>query len=289
MATVATVCDVNFYRTQVHGKTIEEVVAIAAELRRSEEGKGVFALAAATVIEELLVHVSDPEDPAYRDCTLGLHLLRRHCGSERFFIPEFGTQLSQAVFSTDPYEGLNQRLVRAADLSLRDGDRPSAELRALAKVVRQNVEFREKEFIEGFVNDIAGAVTNEAERKAARTFFRGDVGWTLARALSFVTFKLNGVDPSASDVEKLAGEIRKNWGASLSLFESLIEKSLNPEIKFASPKRNRGNYLWDLQVSFLVGQFRFVTNDKDVINAGTAAGLGDFVMRDADYLAFLAV
>jgi hypothetical protein len=288
METLPTVCDVNFYRAKVHGKTLEEVVALAADLRRSETGKGVFALAAATVVEELLVHVSDPEDLAYRDCSLGLHLLRRHCEGDQFLIPEFGSQLSQAVFNADPHAELNERLVLAADLSLRDGDQPSAELRALAGVVRQNVEFREKEFLEGVVNDIAGNATNEAERKAARTFFRADAGLTLARVLSFVTFKLNGIDPSASDIEKLAGEIRKNSGASLKLFELLIEKALGPEINFANPKRNRGNYLWDLQVSFLVGHFRVVTNDKDVVKAATAAGLGDFVMTQANYLSFLA-
>ena len=302
----AIIFDTNAYR-DVGGLEVVVGDLVAREATHGHKG-----FASPIVIWELAAHLADESDPSYGECRDGLCFLWEHCrlpGSHQVRIvadPE--SLLCMMLFEEEPAEHLEttQMLANLADrvAAIPAGEPLPADVTALAAELADDIKTREKRFIDDMqkmVVAIDATATGwqpfEGDKKQRGKLFRSvrspEMRHHIARAHVERAASILGKNPDDADFTALASDLEKDAAAAVELYREMLARLVGTGMDMT--KKNRENYLWDMQILIGIGQevarpgedvllAGLVTGDKAVREAAEAAGNETDVITVPDYL-----
>jgi hypothetical protein len=113
----------------------------------------------------------------------------------------------------------------------------------------------------------------------------------LGKALSCAN--LFGLTLSEDELKTAGARMETIFPTSLKLMQKTIAGWFDaPDMNLRSPKKKRGNFIWDTALCFGIGadlaigdaKILFVTDDDAICKGAIQAGCGDRVMKFNDYL-----
>jgi len=307
------VFDSNAYRVATHEMPVERARDWASRLRMREREIGNRALAHPIVAWELLAHLRDPADPAYADClgsvmALGTHAASREVPGTLDLVAEAYLTVWQALFGrvSTAFEAAVKNLAaivchivsHAPDLSdrvLHDN------LEHLARAMMKN----EQAWLNGMTQNLnqfgpatAKVLFGEQRDQAALSQLSAFFGSSTFQevwakfVVAWHAVELGILDLPPDQLRTKARDARTLFPGPFQLMSVLLRKLATPRPpNLASKNRRRWNFVWDYQISFLIGEGTIdnlpvclVTNDGEITAAASAAGHPDSVLSLEDYL-----
>ena len=307
------VFDTNAYRNLTFGLTTDESRKIARKLADAELACGTKALVNPFVIWELVAHLANSGDPAYKNCMNSVVALVEHT---RLPVDHLGgvcraadgeTEICRQLFNRIPpiAEQNCANLCKLASYVWRAAPTLS-DSNALTNFQVFSAEMDMKEaawlnHIEALLNAFraldASCTTPEAQKnemKKRRAYINGP-GFLRQTALGKVISCACLFGLTLSEVElKTAGDrMEMIFPTSLKLMQKTIAGWFDaPYMDLRNPNRKRGNFIWDTALCFGIGadhavggaKILFVTDDDAISKAAIQAGCSDRVMKFNDYL-----
>lgn len=308
--------DTNAYRALAGGGDAQQALTRVERLRAEEERRGIQPLACPTVLMELIAHLGDPADPSYRTAKAALIAAAFHCtmsdGNATYvaIAPSPDLQLCHTLWDRWPDDLLQvDNTIRG--LAQAVADDPSEEgldrIRDDLKLAAETVERAEQIFVEGMrqhlienlraeLREVAEAATRKEVLSAYRAFLDSDLSRSrvaevhVRRAMSY----LDAVNDSDEEIARKAERVADFFSVTIELYV-IVARGI-AEDDWDLSKGKGGNYLWDLQVTFLIGSehtiqgrpMRVVSADKRIIEAAEEARVTELVQPYQKYRGELA-
>lgn len=299
--------DTNAYRDFTYGKSYNEVVENTERLIDIENNQDIEAYMYPVVLLELYKHLAHPNDCAYENCkqsVVAAYLHTKFQDSDDFrILMDSESLLVKLLFNCkreDPEQMWNIVGTHAyqiyADPCERHLDTFRPNFRLFAEFV-DKIESR-------FVNDMSTIVSalnpsakdwhplKEDDRKRTQilNYLKSDKSLLLfAEAQVYKACQLVKKDPESIDIHKYAERVKELFLTPLILYREIIKKIVISGCDLT--RRNRGNWIWDIQILFGVGKgtlnnkrLILVTTDGEMLDAAKRARLEDKVLRLKDYL-----
>ena len=308
------VFDTNVYLDLTRGLDCTGVGHLASHLRGKEALKGYQALACPIVMWELLAHLCDPSDPRRDACVRAVTLLAIHCrtpgeNARLDVAAPLDAEICRVVFHKeidglkDLILGLGQVCEGVADIYLSTGSESTAatgchtgSAETLATLLASN----EERFKEMFKSDVLTVDPRGGGTRITTTPDRGTPNFlkdirsdsmlpNLALKLAVSMADALGEQLSEQQARTYARQIAKLFPVPLQILRELWERVATNEFDIDHPKKQRGNFHWDMNIAAIAsgvigGQpVLLVTSDRAIIKACTHAGYGDNVMETAAY------
>lgn len=307
------VFDTNAYRNLTLRLTTDDSRKIARKLADEELASGTKALVNPFVIWELLAHLANSGDPAYENCMNSVVALVEHT---RLPTDDLGgvcraadgeTEICRQLFNRVPAiaEQNCANLSKLASYVWREAPTLS-DSNALTNFQVFGAEMDKKEaawlnhieaLLVAFRSLDASFTTPEAQKnemKKRREHINGP-GFlrqtALGKALSCAN--LFGLTLSEDELKTAGDRMETIFPTSLKLMQKTIAGWFDaPDMNLRSPKKKRGNFIWDTALCFGIGadlaigdaKILFVTDDDAICKGAIQAGCGDRVMKFNDYL-----
>lgn len=306
------VFDTNAYRNLTVGLTTNDSRRIARKLADAEFASGTKALVNPFVIWELVAHLADPCDPAYENCMNSVVALVEHTrmpaddsgGVCR--IADGETEICRQLFDRNPpiAEQNSANLSRLASYVWREAPTLS-DSNALTNFRAFATEMEKKEtdwlnhiedLLVAFRSLDASFESPEArknEMKKRREHINGPAFLRqTAQGKALSCAKLFDLTLSEAELEATGDRMESIFPISLKLMQKTIAGWFDaPDMKLRSPKKKRGNFIWDTALCFGIGadhaigdaEIVFVTDDEVICEGAIQAGCGDCVVKFTDY------
>lgn len=305
------VFDTNAYRELAGGGDIETAFRRVEELRGEERRAGIQPLASPTVLMELIAHLADPADPSYRPAKAALTAAGVHCmmsegGSSHVAIaPSPDLQLCHTLWGRWPDDLQKMdNTIRGVAQAVADG--PSDEnletFREDLMLSAEAVDRAEQAFAmsmrQHLIKNLRAELdeaTKGATRKEVLDAFRKYLDSDRARRMVAEAHvrramsHLGDITDSDEEIGRKGERIERWFSVAIELYVRIVRKIAESNWDLTAGKG--GNYLWDLQVAFLVGKEHeiqgrrtlVVSADKEIIAAAADAGVTDVVQPYEDY------
>lgn len=300
------VFDTNAYRTLVHGLLVREAQDAIVQLRGREEQAGIQAVTTPYVMLELLAHLADPQDPAYADCMSAVCALQRHCEvdpatGQLAILGDAESHLARGLYGVTPTNHQQTTQILAwTCLSVQRN--PTEEhldhVRSYLVGIRDWMQQAERDF----VNDMRSFVVQgfdpaaqnwtplqhdaDLRRRVLEHLGSQDALRELAQILVLKAMLQThgGIRPDP-DFDRKVDFVVEKFSAPLRLYREITKRIVMSGCDLS--KKNRANWLWDIQIAFGVGAaghtvdgqpLQLITDDKDIVDAAREANAGDAVL-----------
>ncbi len=306
------VFDTNAYRNLTFGLTSDDSRKTARVLADAELSCGTKALVNPFIIWELVSHLADSNDPAYENCMNSVVALVEHTrrpgddlgGVCR--IADGETEICRQLFKRVPplAEQNCANLSKLASYIWNDApDLSDSNAQTNFKVFGAEMDKKEAAWLDHvealltlFRSLDSGFTTHESKKEMkrrrehinSRDFLRQIA---LGKAISCA--RLFGLVLSEDDLKTAGDRMEHIFPTSLNLMQKTIAGWFDaPDINLRSPKKKRGNFIWDTALCYGIGAdhfvgetvMLFVTDDDAIYNGAVEVGCGDRVMKFQDYL-----
>jgi hypothetical protein len=302
--------DTNAYRALVGTATPEQARLRAKRLAEAERKKGIQALAYPTVIWELIAHLASPEDSSYDVSRAAVAAVVEHTavvfeGQKVLALwasPDL--QLCSGLWDVVPTNLLmTDDLIRAAAMRVSE-DPSESGLNTIRKdltTLARKLTDAETSFAVSMQQHLMSNVQKEANlagstattkelRTALCTYLDTDLAHE-AVALAHV-LRASSYCPtsdSRAEIERKARFVAQKFPVAIQLYIDIVKKIAESNWDLTTGKGP--NYLWDLQVAFLIGDDHtvlgrptsVVTSDRDIIEAARSRKMGNAVQNLAEY------
>jgi len=290
--------DTNAYRRLAVGRQPREIIELFRQIRSVEETAGISTYVSPVVWLELFVHLADLTDPHLPDCmgaVIGSYLhSRRDEESMNFRLMHRADVMLAATLFGFEDAGENRILTDFDRLAGLIYDRPGPEILVAhdeyLKGLRSFAEREEQAFMARF----------EELKREFWEKYRGEKGIVkkmrdtgfLDRLAVFGVVKAGvtaGVDVlkmTEVEIARCVGIIKSYFPAPSFLAMDIVTRMIGNEA-FSISKDSRRNWYWDYQMLFYISTHTeklLVTDDKAMIDAAHAAGVGDKITRLSNYL-----
>lgn len=307
------VFDTNAYRNLTFGLTTDESRRIARKLADAEHAQGTKALANPFVIWELVSHLANSSDPAYQNCMNSIVALVEHTRQPMDFlggicrITDGETEICRQLFNRIPPLA-EQNCANLSQLaSYIWSEAPNlADPNAQTNFTTFSAEMEQKEqawlnHIEAILNvlwtldpSFDTAEKQKLEMKKRREHINGpDFLRQTALGKVISCANLFGLTLSDDDLKKAGDRMEMIFQASLKMMQKTFAKWFDsPDMNLRSPKKKRGNFIWDTALCYGVGsshavgdaKIALVTDDGAICDAAIEAGCADRVVKFGDYI-----
>ncbi len=306
--------DTNAYRELTFGLSLNDARAKALQLRQLEQSVGTFVLANPIVIWELIGHLGATSDPAYRYCLNALVALAEHTWSPGdpnrgiCLFSDAESTVCRELFHTVPpsAEANVQNLSKlAAYVKQQAPNLDSAAAINNLQVFSTELAKRETEWLidmQTVLNDCdpklakawVGGRDDREVRKKLRSFFGSQAFMNAWAAITVMRHaNIIGAKLTPEELAEKAKVVRDVFPVPFHLMSRLLQKFPTPQpINLTSPKKKRGNFMWDAAICFSIGAFHevdgapmfLVTGDTDIKDAAIATNCSNCVISLTDYL-----
>lgn len=311
----AVVFDTNSYRQFVTGKTTDETIKAIEELREAEEKKNIIAIGIMIVGVEMLGNLVEGEAGVnYKDCLNGVVALANHCNDKETntlrITPHPFLHLSNSFFTVRPpsIEALVQNIGGVLN------DFKSDIEVALEYHRRYNTFENVKNFLEAeektFANEITQLIEqvkqdvrrndpqiNEKKLRAETLKYidKDPFASLMAKAIIYNVAEKLGVQLSPVEIDNRASSLSLDLPVAVGFYKWICSRIVSGNINMHSPasQKQRWNWLWDYQVSFVISsglnnrEVILVTSDQDIIKILGACGYQDKVLTISEYLNYV--
>ncbi len=306
------VFDTNAYRQLVHGLGAQVVQATIGDLRLREERAGFRGAASPYVMLELLAHLADPADPAFTDCLLALRAQQLHCQvgagtGQLALLGDFESHLARVLYNTalpDHDHVTNNVALIAQSFHVHPTDDHILRARPYLVEIEAFVTQSERDFVDDVHNFVVRSLKPDATDWAplrADAPFRATMLAHL-RSADALTQIAGGLVLKAMvqahktvlpdpEFDRKVAFVVDHFSTPLRLYRAILVRIVSTGCDLT--KRNRSNWLWDIQISFAVGchlnalPIQIVTGDQDIVAAATEADAGDSVLSLEEHLSRL--
>lgn len=312
------VFDTNAYRNLTFGLTTQESRRIARMLAAAELACGTKALVNPLVIWELVAHLADPNDPAYENCMNSVVALVEHTrhpadslgGVCR--IADGETEICRQLFNRSPPKAEENcaNLSKLASYVWREAPTLS-DPNALTnfKVFSSEMEKKEQTWLDHIEALLAAfwtldaSFTTPASRKIEMKKRREHINGpdflrqtALGKVINCAT--LFGLALSEDELKTAGDRMETIFDTALRMMQKTFAIWFDsPDMNLRSPKKKRGNFIWDTGICYGIGRdhavgdasILFVTDDGAICDAAIEAGCGDRVVKFGDYAKRIAL
>jgi hypothetical protein len=287
--------DTNAYRQLVATSPVETVRQRIRKLRAQENSRGVYALASTTVLLELLARLSDPSHSSYRSALASVVAVCEHCSRKDdddedviALWPSSEVQVCKVLYDVVPDSLLEaQDLIRG--IATRIGEDPSDPALALIRcdlaAISDLVRTAEEQFVQDIREYVISAFFPEETawdawqrepdlRRQALDFVTSESALLLFAKMHVLRAAINSNSTESDhEIAAKADWLLQRFRAPINLYSQLLEKVISAGVDLT--KKNRGNFLWDIDICFSAGighsvdrrPLRLVTSDKAIIKA----------------------
>jgi hypothetical protein len=296
------VFDTNAYREGFFFRSRRGIHRRVQRIRTAEASKGIRPLASPIVIWEMIAHVAEPTSRGYRNCVEGITALVAHTRVQD--VPNSPIALTafpealicSAFFNMRPpipatnAESLNQLAyyvyLNAPKLNNADAQRG---FRAWeAKMVKHENDWKNDvraliaAFDPSLVKPLIGGTTDKDVRRRIAKYFQSQGfqdGWAGSEIDKYAA--LLAITVSPTDHTRYAADFKASFGAPFRMLVAHLLAFMDPDINLEREVRPWPNFIWDYQLSFLIGNGQsinglpvyLVTGDKGIAKAALAAGV----------------
>jgi hypothetical protein len=300
------VFDTNAYRQLVGGADPTEAKQRAARLASYEARSQTQALASPTVLFELLAHLADPTAPDYRSALLAVIAAFTHCqmcsdngGTAIAVCASADLQLCMSLFRVRP-----DALIGGDDLigamTKRVAEDPTEDhldaIRTDLRKVRDICRRQETEFAHDMQRHLMDQMEKSCRargasqpRKELLTGFRDYLATELSSEVVAMAHVLRaashaGQELADQELKKMSRWLMAKFPVPISMYKQICRKIAESNWDLTQGKG--ANLLWDLQVSFSIGDEHtvlgrptiVVTRDKEIVTAAVACGVESRVL-----------
>lgn len=312
MINKSVIFDTNAYREITRDKDFDSCVDTINQLRYKESKQQINAFISPVVLMELFAHLADKNDPHYDNCKNASAMAYLHSKMDNSDVyrlladPEsllvkllFDSEISNNQDKSTYLGELAHKIFENPEESHIDNFRNS--FRIICEYVKdaeQNFIMQTFLFIVLPNNPNATDWSGLKKDEEIRTNFLAKIqtdSFILegAKAMVYKASILAGINPaSINDLENKAKAVLNVFPAPLYLNREIMKRVAMSGCDLSSIKKNRGNWLWDIQIlhncaknsTFDNKEALLVTSDKDMINAAKEAGIKDKIIRLDEYL-----
>jgi len=286
------------------------------DLRRAERTVGVVGVASLWVLVEMMVHLADPDDPAFGRSWSGIRALRAHTEitDSRALIPFLGSPrdaLGVELFRwEDPATKAIAALVGETVLEATAENNPGhPRFRSACKHAREFVEGQQSHFGRE-LSDVKDGIRRLAAEKginvspgalaaANRRFLREDginyAAETLARELAGRA----GKSITGTALQYPSRRVREVLPVAVHFFRNELERLVAGQGDPSKP--HNSNSIWDLELACMASPGLdatdrllqtgspplVVTNERRILRAADEAALGELVLDETAYRSWL--
>ncbi|WP_263785309.1 hypothetical protein [Salinibacter grassmerensis] len=311
----ALVFDSNVYRNLFRELDFEEARDLGTKLSKKQSEQGDTSYAQLYVVCELLSHLADTSDPAFGDCRHAILGLWNHCLQESKemmrFIPDPELQFAKEFYGEidDQYGALyNNVMYLCKEVNERGESDELTDIRGNLSEVSRAIEMSEA----NFVDDVLRQVVNHTDPNASNWQIFEDDEEAKSEILSFLNSEDSDVIIGISNAlrfrdaagvgEESPDEIRakgkylaENYKVPMKMYKEILKRIVETGCDLT--KKNRANWLWDMQISFFLGpnnhvqgeHLVLVTDDGDILDAADEAGASNYVMELSHYRSSVGV
>jgi hypothetical protein len=308
------VFDTNAYLDLTRELDCSSVRDLACDLRSREAAKGYEGLASPNVMWELLAHLCDPSDPSRDASVRAVTLLAVHCrvrggyGGLNVAAP-FEGEICRLLFNReiagleDLVLGFGEVCDHVADLYMATASESTAASACVtnsAETLATRLAHGENQFKDMFKSDVLTVdptgggtrITKHAPYEVSDILkdIRSE-SMLPNLALKFVMGMAQTLGEQLTDEQarRYATQMAQLFPVPLEIFRELWEQVAMNEFDIDHPKKQRGNFHWDISIAAIAsgticGQpVLLVTSDQAMIRACGRAGYGDSVLETAAY------
>jgi hypothetical protein len=307
------VFDTNAYRVLTYGCSLNESKAMARNLADAELAVKTKALANPFVIWELISHLADTEDPAYQHCLNALVALVEHT---RLPDDETGgvcrvadgeTELCRQLFQQIPSKAAanTSHLCQMASYIWQDA--PLIKDPAIITNINTfsaTMAKREAAWLDqieallhhlrsaGILNSGSDSSAKNRRNKTREILNSPDFAKLYALAKVENLAALLDLYLSPAESNKAAERLLEIFPSAIQLMTATIASWFDaPDINLRSPKKKRGNFVWDTALCLSFGKLHkinnasvlLVTGDQAIHDAASAASCPNLVVTLDNY------
>lgn len=302
----AFVFDSNAYRKLVNSIPQTSVRSTIAGIVARQAYLHYVSYANIFVTAELLTHLSDPTDPSFDVCRKAVIAVWSHCmnsnGTSLMFMPDPEMQFAKDFYGVeDPchrqlYENIGQICRYIYD---NDADDDLGSIRSELTKIKQVVDKTEDQFI----NDVFSCVVRSINPIATNwQIFESDNA-EKRRLLNYLDSSDSSIVLAAAQVERFrsvakvedvpdgilekAQLIAARFPTALMLYKEILRRIVKTGCDLT--KKSRANWIWDMQIGFLVGGdirgkvLALVTDDRDILRSAVASGTRKSVLKLSEF------
>ena len=307
---MVTVLDTNAYRNLTFGLTLDESRDAGIRLRECDHAANEIALASPLVIWELVHHLVDQADPAYDHCLNALVALGEHCREAQnggiTLALDSEWVVCNALFEREP-PGAAKNVANLAAIAchVRDHARSMEDPAVLSNIRLFSEEMVKREFswLEGVqaLLDYTASPDSRLLAPAAKSGAASlrqlvrhpdfEQAWALIGVAHYAG--LTGFPLTEEQLTDRAAFFRREFSVSFRLIANLLDNLIGQnDLDLTSPKKKRGNFLWDAGICYLIPgassnplvPMTIVSGDKAMLSAAAAARCGESIVSLDDYL-----
>lgn len=310
------VLDTNAYR-YFSSKVRDDLVrgkSLVKRINEVEEKRSIISFISHYVAMELLSHLSDESDPHFLPCFNSTVILYQHniesVQKRLRFIADPTAQLTKLIYNLESptiiefSNRINELIGTVYHLR---NDKSLIEIEKNLKDLNSFVKEKEKEFINDMWNSVVKTVDPDANEWKAinkNTFLRNkameylrseDFKENTARAFIFRAMNALNKTETPKKIEESTQMVLKNFNTSIEFYSKILELILIHGVDVN--KKARRNWIWDLQLTFNIGEHQsvggkkmyFITGDKEIKEAAELIKLDEFILKPEEYLEVLGI
>lgn len=297
------VCDSNIYRG--YYKNIDDIKVY-------EERSNLKVASHPIVMSELLSHLADKNDLSYQSSKKAIYVLVEHTEDEdnrMSVVEDAESQISNILFGVQPE--LNKKQAHSLQITCKyvhDNFENDFEEWVTKYIVENNkyVESNERMFVDEMQTHVINYLNpqsvnwnplenNSRLRKKALDLIGSDT-FIMGLAASYVqkAVRIAGIKQiSEEDYQAKILVVLNHFKTPLKLYLNVLKKIIESGLDFTKTKYK--NTLWDLDISFIIGdniytddeKILLITDDKDILRAAKEIGCTDSIMSFMHYRKFL--
>lgn len=308
------VFDTNAYREFTYDENLNSIKNKVLNLIKDERGKGIQAFSNPFVMLELASHIADVNDNAYENCKLSVIALAQHAaiqndGEQIAILADSESQLCKFLFNEQPLhhsnvtEILSQMYKTLSQFSSEDEiDTNIVRNRENLMRIKLFMDKAEKRFINEMMDYVVLGFNPKADnweplkhdeslRKRALNFLNSQNSLQLlAQSQVKKTCSILNKQIDDSELDNMTSSVLEKFEVPLQIYNEILKRIVISGCDLT--KKNRSNWIWDMQIAFVIGAshrvnncpVRLVTSDKDIINAAKNTNCSNVVYSLQRYI-----
>ncbi|MCW9706531.1 hypothetical protein [Fodinibius salsisoli] len=309
MENASVVLDTNAYRYLASNLSQKETKKLVDKINTLEEERDIVSFTSHVVAAELLSHLNDNNDPHYTNCRNAANALFHHNinddnGNLRF-VADSESELCRILFERESphWEELTaQQNHLLYEIYNKSEDEELSHISDHLNEISQRVEQSEKQFVKDMWNYVVKTAKSDAKdwddvrddsdaREEAMKYLRSaDQELNTAKGLVIKTMNILNIKQTQEVINDKARYLSKIFDAHIKLYSQILEKILLGGANVEN--KSRPNWIWDLQLSFYIGEESsidgrktyLITSDGEILKAAEEANSSDYVFELNEYL-----
>lgn len=306
--------DTNFYRNLSYNdngqlKTIHEIKDFFCNLGKSESKNGHSSYCNPFVLLELFSHLADENDSSFEVCRRAVVGIFEHCrmGDNLKLIADSELQMSKTLFNRAP-EGNLETTEKLSILAKKIYKNPSSTniitfkpiLEEISTKIRQSEKYFIDDFREFILKDLNPDKVSwkplkdnkEKRKRFLKALNSRQIKKSVAKAFVIKAALLvnKNIDIGDQEIERKIDYILTYYQTPIELFIEILRRISTSGLDLT--KKNRENYIWDLQIVFSIAKDHIINNripvlvteDKDILKAANKVNCSNQCINIQQYL-----